>query len=512
MSTIGELLHPVRTALLSVSDKRGLVELARTLAQHGVRLVASGGTRAELQAAGLAVDDVASYSGHGQAFGGRIKTLSFEVMASILFDRREHAAEANALGLQAIDLVVVNLYPFAQRAAAGVDGAELVESIDIGGPTLIRAAAKNFAGVAVLTDPSQYAELQAELAANACATRLDARKRWMQQAFVHTAAYDTAIAEHYAGQPLRYGENPHQTAVFVPDGPLAMQVHGGKALSYNNLLDIDAALSLVLDLPEPALAIVKHGNPCGAAMGGDLARLLELAWAGDPVSAFGGVLACNRPLDREDLQFLAMDTAERRFVEVVAAPAFSDEAVAYLSQNKNLRIVTCSGSLPQRRRRSLAMGTVSQSRDDQLLAGLKFVSRMQPWEFPVPLLEFGLAVVRAQKSNAIAIVRSLGQTHQLVGMGAGQPNRVASVRLAVEQAHANLRRENPHFHPMSDMAQCILVSDAFFPFADGPELALQGGLRVIVEPGGSVRDAEVIAACDRANAVLVFTGTRHFLH
>ncbi len=505
-------LQSVRTALLSVSDKRGLVDLARTLAGHGVRLVASGGTRAALQAAGLTVDDVARYSGHGQALGGRIKTLSFEVMASILFDRREHAAEAAGLGLQPIDLVVVNLYPFVQRAAQGVDGAELVESIDIGGPTLIRAAAKNFASVAVLTDPSQYAELQTELAQTGGSTRLPARKRWMQQAFVHTAAYDTAVAEHYAGQPLRYGENPHQTAVFVPDGPLGMQVHGGKALSYNNLLDIDAALSLVLDLPQPALAIVKHGNPCGVAMADSTAGLLELAWAGDPVSAFGGVLACNRPLGREDLRFLAMDTPERRFVEVVAAPALSDEAVSYLSQNKNLRIVTSSGSLPDRRRRSLAMGTVSQSRDSELWAKHEFVSRIKPMEFPMPLAAFGLAVVRAQKSNAIAIVRGLGSHLQLLGMGAGQPNRVASVKLAVEQAQANLRREQPDCDLSAELGQCVLVSDAFFPFADGPELALQAGLRMLVEPGGSVRDAEVVAACDRAGAILMFTGTRHFLH
>ncbi len=512
MSSLSSTLHPIRTALLSVSDKRGLVELGRTLANLGIRLVASGGTRSTLQAAGVQVVDVATYSGHAQAFDGRIKTLSFEVMASILFDRRQHAAEAAQLGLQPIDLVVVNLYPFVERAAAGVDGAALVESIDIGGPTLIRAAAKNYAGVAVLTDPTQYAELGSELQTYGGATSLDARKRWMQKAFLHTAAYDAAIAEHYAGEPLRYGENPHQSAVYIADGPLAMRVHGGKALSYNNLLDLDAALTLVHDLPDPAFCIVKHQNPCGVASAPAVRGLLELAWQGDPVSAFGAVVACNRPVDRFDLEYLQMDQPDRRFVEVVAAPAFSPDAVSYLVNNKNLRIVTYQGQLPERRRRSLAMGTVSQSRDNRLSEKYECMSRVQPPVLPIALIEFGLAVVRAQKSNAIAIVRDHGGALQLLGMGAGQPNRVASVRLAVEQATANLLREDPSRDPAQALGQCLLISDAFFPFADGPELALRAGLRALVEPGGSLRDAEVIAACDRASALLLFTGTRHFLH
>ena len=527
----------IRTALLSVSDKTGIATLGRALARHGIKMYSTGGTKGALEAAGLDVIDVATLTGQAEAFGGRMKTLSFPVASGILFDRDRDRAEAEALGITPIDLVVVNLYPFAEHKEKGHALGELIEWIDIGGPTMIRAAAKNFAHVAVLTAPADYDALIAELDEHGGATRLTSRQRWMQTAFAATADYDAMIAAHLAdrsgelapslqfGPPerLRYGENPHQRATFAPaKNGIVLEMLGGKELSYNNLVDLDAALDAVLPLPDPACAIIKHENPCGLASGPSTEALLERAWAGDDVSAFGSVIAFNRPLTKRALEFLALDDKEhRRFVEIVAAPAFDDAARAYLASSKNLRALRIddrrSGSRKQHR--VLATGLLVQDADVVAFDKLDVVSEAKPSFIDEPLLRFGIHAVRCLKSNAIALVRREAQTLTLLGMGAGQPNRVRSTELALAQAKRNLTAEarakgerDIDASVRRNLGSAYLISDAFFPFADGPELALEAGVRFLVEPGGSIRDADVIAGANRHGAHLVFTGTRHFKH
>lgn len=503
----------IRRALLSATDKTGLVPLAEALLEAGVQLISTGGTRKLLTDAGLPVTDIAQVTGNPEAFGGRMKTISFQVASALLFDRDRDAAEAARLGVQPIDLVVANLYDFAGHQELGLPLHELIEHIDIGGPTMIRAAAKNYAGVAVLTDPGQYAGFVQEFRQNAGATSLQSRQKWMTEAFALTARYDTLISHHLAGQPLRYGENPHQRAVFVPDrAGVQLQVLAGKEMSYNNLVDTDAALAAVLGLAEPACAVVKHENPCGLALSANVAELLQLAWAGDPVSAFGSVIAFNRPVGKGDLLHLAMDDkAQRKFVEIVAAPDFSADAVDYLRQNKNLRIVRFK--VPEKAMaktvRHLSTGALVQDADRLLAEKFELATADQTASVDRPLAEFGLHAVRCLKSNAIALVRRVliskdTAALQLVGMGAGQPNRLKSVQLAVAQARDNLAK--------ADLGECLLASDAFFPFADGVQVALDAGVRVVVQPGGSLRDGEVVAACNAAGAALIFTGTRHFKH
>ena len=504
----------IRTALLSVTDKTGIVQLAQALHLRGVQLISTGGTRTVLQDAGLPVTDISAITGNPEAFGGRIKTISFQIASGILFDRDRDADQAASLGVLPIDLVVANLYDFAKYRDQGLPLPALIEHIDIGGPTMIRAAAKNYAHVAVLVRPDAYAEFLNLLADTGGSTSLQARQNWMRDAFALTAQYDTAIAEHVLGEPLRYGENPHQSAVFVAnrDG-IAYQMLGGKALSYNNLVDLDAALAAVLPMTQPACAVVKHENPCGLASGPDAVSLLPVAWSGDPVSAFGSVIAFNRAVDRAALTHLAMDDkARRKFVEIVAAPAFSPEAVVYLQQNKNLRILRMvdNRSGQQQLRRVLTLGTLVQSADIELAAHYDVVSAAKPAALDRALAEFGLHAVRCLKSNAIAVVQRSGGVVSLLGMGAGQPNRLKSTQLAIAQARDNLRDQGRDV--ALGMAQSYLASDAFFPFADGVQVALDAGIRTLIEPGGSLRDAEVIAACDASGAVLVFTGTRHFRH
>lgn len=525
----------VRNALLSVSDKEGIVELARALVEHGARIFSTGGTKGALVAAGLPVEDVQTLTGQPEAFGGRMKTLSFPVASGLLFDRERDRAEAEALGITPIDLVAVNLYPFASHKDRGLALGELIEWIDIGGPTMIRAAAKNFAHVAVLTSPAQYGDLVAELAA-VNGTTIAARTRWMKAAFAATAAYDGMIAEHLAearatvalprfGAPetLRYGENPHQKATFSPaEHGLALEVLGGRELSYNNLVDLDAALDATWSLATPACAIVKHENPCGLATGPLVDALLPLAWAGDEVSAFGSVIAFNRPVTKTTLAFLEIENKEKRkFVEVIAAPAFSDGALEALAQSKNLRVlrVTDERRGPRAAYRVLSTGLLAQDADRTPFEKIEVVSAAPPTTIDRELLTFGLHAARCLKSNAIALVRREGDVLSLVGMGAGQPNRVRSTELAVAQARRSFEAASKRLEPKEReafvracFADVMLVSDAFFPFADGPEVALAAGVRLLVEPGGSIRDAAVIAAVDRVGAHLLFTGTRHFKH
>ena len=531
-------MYRLRRALLSVWDKTGLLPFARSLAAHGVELYSTGGTRAALLADGLDVRDVQSLTGRPEAFGGRMKTLSYEIASAILFDRARDADEATGLGIEPIDLVVVNLYPFEHHRDRGLPLDELIEFVDIGGPTMLRAAAKNFASVTVVTEPEDYAAVIAELDANDGCTTLPTRRRLMQAAYEKTARYDLAIAEHLAAEagaptralrfgvaaPLRYGENPHQPAAVFRglSGPSPMdRVIGGKALSYNNLLDVEAALAAVEGQgPGAAVAVIKHGNPCGLAVAPTAAEALELAWAGDPVSAFGSVIAFSTPagaaVTAADLAPLALDDrANRRFVEVLVAPAFDGAARALAAQHKTLRLVELSAAdlmaLPDRR---IVLGQLlEQARDRTLAEGYRVAAGELPAGVDLALAEFGLRAARSVKSNAIVIVRRIdGERLQLIGMGAGQPNRVASAQLAVKQAEATLQAAAPVAGSAAAMRDAYAVSDAFLPFRDTLDVLADAGVGALIQPGGSIRDAEVVEAAEARQVTLILSQVRHFRH
>ncbi|HEY3446738.1 MAG TPA: bifunctional phosphoribosylaminoimidazolecarboxamide formyltransferase/IMP cyclohydrolase [Myxococcales bacterium] len=532
----------IKRALLSVSDKTGVVGLAKALHAQGCELISTGGTRKELEGAGLPVTEIGKVTGNPEAFGGRMKTISFAIESALLFDRERDAEEAKKLGIQAIDLVVCNLYPFKKHRDAGADLPTLVENIDIGGPTMIRAAAKNWRWVAVATDPSQYQALIQELSARAGALAEETRGVLMRAAFRLTADYDamvaTALDERHGlrslrlayDQPveLRYGENPHQKAAFLRERGAEVSLHdlkfhGGKELSYNNLVDAWAALeiALSLDRARAGCAIVKHSNPCGLAEAATQREALELAWAGDPVSSFGSVIAFNGKLGRDAVKFFELgheDKSRRKFVEVVLAPAFEPEAIEALKQSKNLRIVEVDPRLAVRQElRFLPGALLAQAPDSDvdLVDRVDVVTKRRPVEHPRGLLDFGLKAVRQLKSNAIAIVRvTPSGAFQLLGMGAGQPNRVNSTRLAVERARANLALEKPgsEEYLREQLEKAVLVSDAFFPFPDNVEIFAAAGIRTAYQPGGSIKDKDVIAKCDELGVAMALTGRRHFKH
>jgi phosphoribosylaminoimidazolecarboxamide formyltransferase/IMP cyclohydrolase len=510
-------MTPIRSALLSVSDKTGLLPLAGALAARGVQILSTGGTARALREAGLPVTDVADISGFPEILDGRVKTLVPHIHGGIL-GRRDlpaHVAQMQAHGIAPIDLVVVNLYPFEAAVAAGALWAEAVEQIDIGGPALIRAAAKNHAHVTVLTEPDQY---EAFLAAfnETGGTTDDMRRHLAAAAFARTAAYDSAIAARFAAetkdpfpqrltvsgrlrQSLRYGENPHQhAALYVTDcrpGVANARQVQGKALSYNNLNDTDAALDCVAEFSAPAVVIVKHANPCGVATGKSLAEAWPLALRCDPVSAFGGIVACNRVLD----EVAAAQMAEI-FTEVIVAPDATEGALQILGRRKNLRLlltgVLADAGAPGLVVRSISGGLLVQSRDTVRVtaADLTVATRRAPTAGELEDLLFAFTVCKHVKSNAIVFARG-GST---LGIGAGQMSRVDSARIAAWKA--------------GQAAPFVVASDAFFPFADGLEAALEAGATAVIQPGGSVRDAEVIAAADRAGAAMVMTGIRHFRH
>jgi phosphoribosylaminoimidazolecarboxamide formyltransferase/IMP cyclohydrolase len=513
---------PIRRALLSVSDRTGLVELAQALAARGTELLSTGGTAAALRAAGLTVIEVSEHTGFPEILDGRVKTLVPQIHGGILGrrDSAEHLAQMAQHGIAPIDLVVVNLYPFEATVAGGAGYDECVENIDIGGPALIRAAAKNHADVAVLTEPSQYADLLDELARHG-GTTLVLRRRLAAAAYARTAAYDAAIAAWFAGQQgktfpprlilagtrreiLRYGENPHQQAAFYATGEArpgvatARQVQG-KALSYNNLADTDAALECVAEFDRPAVVIVKHANPCGVAVAADPLAAWQAALACDPVSAFGGIVALNRTLDAPTAQAIAAI-----FTEVIVAPDATPEAQAILAAKKNLRLLL-TGGLPDPGAagvvwRSLAGGILAQTRDAGRVtdADLRVVTRRAPTPVETEALLFAWRVCKHVKSNAIVFADD-GAT---LGIGAGQMSRLDAARIAVrkaEDAGALIRG-------------AAVASDAFFPFADGLEVLVEAGAAAVIQPGGSLRDAEVIAAADAAGLAMVFTGMRHFRH
>jgi phosphoribosylaminoimidazolecarboxamide formyltransferase/IMP cyclohydrolase len=516
---------PLRRALLSVSDKAGLAELGRGLAGRGVALLSTGSTAAALRGAGLAVTEVAEATGSPEMLGGRVKTLHPLIHGAILGRRDDpgHVAEMAARGIEPIDLVAVNLYPFEAAAASGAPFAEVVEQVDVGGPALIRGAAKNHAAVAVLTDPADYAALLAEIEAHG-GTTAAFRRRLALKAFARTAEYDAAIAGWLTqgedgpapvrvavgrlGQALRYGENPHQRAALYRGGPpregaaTATQV-GGKELSYNNILDADAAFELAAEFAEPpwapACVIVKHMNPCGVALGASLAEAHGRALASDPVSAFGGVVAVSRPLDGAAAEAIAAV-----FTEVVVAPGADADARAVLGEKRNLRLLLTGGMPPPRGPgavwRQVAGGFLVGDRDAGSLedAEVRVVTRRAPTDEEMADLRFAWAVCKHVRSNAIVLAAG-GRT---LGVGAGQMSRVDAVRIAAGKLAA---RDGPEVAP-------VLASDAFFPFADGLRLAAEAGVTAVIQPGGSVRDAEVIAAADEHGMAMAFTAMRHFRH
>ena len=524
----------ITRALLSVSDKSGLPELGRALAAHGVELVSTGGTAAALRQAGLAVRDISDLTGFPEMMDGRVKTLHPMVHGGLLGvrDNPEHAAAMEAHGIGAIDLVVVNLYPFAQTVARGADRDEVIENIDIGGPSMVRSAAKNHAFVAIVTNPADYPELIEALRASGGMTSLDLRKRLAARAFAATAAYDSTIASWFAfadqGErfppvrtiasqlkaELRYGENPHQhAALYTAIGPhtsgiaQAKQVQG-KELSYNNYNDADAALELAAEFRDgpPAVVIVKHANPCGVATAGTLVEAYRAALACDPVSAFGGIVATNCPLDAE-----AAEAITEIFTEVVVAPDADEDARAIFARKKNLRLLL-TGALPDPRRpgqqvKVVAGGILIQDRDNGHVEGgdLKLVTRRAPTDQEMADLLFAWTVAKHVKSNAIVYAKG-GAT---AGIGAGQMNRLESARIAAWKARDAAEKAG---WPEPRTTGSAVASDAFFPFADGLLAAVEAGATAVIQPGGSIRDAEVIAAADEAGLAMVFTGMRHFRH
>jgi phosphoribosylaminoimidazolecarboxamide formyltransferase / IMP cyclohydrolase len=524
---------PITRALISVSDKAGLVEFARFLAGQGVALLSTGGSAKTLIEAGLAVTEVAAYTGFPEVMDGRVKTLHPKIHGGLLArrDSAPHRAAMDAHGIQPIDLLVSNLYPFEATLASGAGEADCIENIDVGGPAMIRAAAKNHDFVAVVTSPGDYAPITEEMSAKKGALGLATRKRLAAAAFARTAAYDAAIASWMnratplaprlvlAGerrQMLRYGENPHQQAAFYataeqrPGVASARQLQG-KELSYNNLNDTDAAFELVAEFARPAVVIVKHANPCGVALGADLADdgllgAYRRALACDPVSAFGGIVAVNRPLDAATAAAIA-----ELFAEVVIAPQVEPAARDLLAAKKNLRVLA-AGSLPDPAAPGLALktlagGFLAQSRDNGRIGApdLKLVTRRAPSAAETADLLFAFAVAKHVKSNAIVYAKG----EATVGIGAGQMSRVDSARIAAwkakEAGEAAGARESP-------TKGSVVASDAFFPFADGLQAAIDAGATAVIQPGGSMRDGEVIAAADAAGLAMVFTGMRHFRH
>ena len=529
-------VRPVRRALISVFDKAGLDDLVRGLHEAGVALVSTGGSAALIESLGLPVTKVEELTGFPECLEGRVKTLHPLVHAGILADTRkpDHVAQLAELGVEAFDLVVVNLYPFADTVASGAAADQIVENIDIGGPSMVRAAAKNHPSVAVVTDPSTYGDVLD--AVRGGGFTFAQRQRLAAQAFVHTATYDVAVASWmgnaytdtsegtgfpaWAGATwdkaavLRYGENPHQRAALYTNGfqpqpglAQATQLHG-KEMSYNNYIDADAAVRAAYDHgDQPTVAVIKHANPCGIAVGTDIADAHRKAHECDPVSAFGGIIATNRPVTVE----MARTVADI-FTEVVVAPGFDDDALEVLTAKKNVRLLRCAA--PGRggvETRPISGGLLMQQRDgvdavvrggDDTVSGgddvvnWRLVSGDPPDEATLADLQFAWRAVRAVKSNAILLARGGGS----VGIGMGQVNRVDSCHLAVSRAGEDRARG------------AVAASDAFFPFADGLQVLLDAGVRAVVAPGGSMRDAEVIEAAQAAGVTMYFTGTRHFAH
>lgn len=523
----------IRTALLSVSDKTGIIELAKALTEQGVKLLSTGGTHKAIAAAGLAVTDVSEVTGFPEIMDGRVKTLHPNVHGGLLSirDDDEHVAAMKQHGIEGIDLAVINLYPFEEVRAAGGDYPTTVENIDIGGPAMIRASAKNHAYVAIVTDPADYAPLIEALKANGGETEYAFRQKLAAKAYARTAAYDTAISNWFAEaleietpayrtiggvlkEAMRYGENPHQSAGFYVTGEnrpgvATATLLQGKQLSYNNINDTDGAFELIGEFAAdqgPACAIIKHANPCGVATGSTLKDAYLRALACDSTSAFGGIIALNRLLDGETAEEIV-----KLFTEVIIAPEVSEEAKAIIAKKPNLRLLV-TGGLPDPRSRGITAKTVAggllvQSRDSGVIEDveLKVVTKRAPTATEMEDLKFAYKVAKHVKSNAIVYAKE-GQT---AGIGAGQMSRIDSARIAGLKAE-DAARAMGWAEPMTKGS--AVASEAFFPFADGLLSAISAGATAVIQPGGSMRDAEVIAAADEHNVAMVFTGMRHFRH
>ncbi|MBU6397363.1 MAG: bifunctional phosphoribosylaminoimidazolecarboxamide formyltransferase/IMP cyclohydrolase [Rhodospirillales bacterium] len=513
---------PIRTALISVSDKTGLVEFAQALVAAGAKILSTGGSAKTLREAGVAVTEVSEHTGFPEILEGRVKTLVPQVHGGILGKRHDpgHIAEMTEHGIAPIDLVAVNLYPFEATVARGAAFDDCIENIDIGGPAMIRSAAKNHESVAVLTEPGHYAKVLEDIAAQG-GTTLSTRRSLAAAAYARTAAYDSAISGWFAAQlgetypervcisgtkkqELRYGENPHQSAAFYTTSPARFGVATatqaqGKELSYNNYNDTDAAFECVAEFDEPCVVIVKHANPCGVATAASTSTAWDLALACDPVSAFGGIVALNRTLDEETASKIASI-----FTEVIIAPDATAGAKAVLAAKKNLRLLT-TGGVPNPAEagvtfKSLAGGFLVQNRDAGRITAeaLQIVTQRAPTAAELDDMLFAFRVGKHVKSNAIVYAKN----RATIGVGAGQMNRVDSARIAAWRGkEAKL-----------DFTGCAVASDAFFPFADGLETAIAAGASCVIQPGGSIRDKEVIAAADAAGIAMVFTNMRHFRH
>jgi phosphoribosylaminoimidazolecarboxamide formyltransferase/IMP cyclohydrolase len=514
-------ITPIKTALISVTHKEGVVALAQRLSALGVHIISTGGTATLLAEQGIAVTLLESHTGFPEILDGRVKTLHPTVHGGLLAkrDNPAHLQTLQTHNIQTIDLLVVNLYAFEETVASGADEATCIEHIDIGGPAMLRSAAKNYTGVAILSDPADYAEFLQEIEQHAGATSLAFRKKMAASVFARIAAYDVAIAEWFqrdtsfgdyffqAGkrlQTLRYGENPHQQATVYQlsnDGLCQATQLQGKELSYNNFADADAALNLVAEFTEPTVAIIKHANPCGVGRGKNLAQAYAHALAADAVSAFGGIVACNCPIDAATAQAMVS-----HFFEVILAPSIEPAAREIFNSKKQLRVLEVT--LPDLTQPGLISKTIRggllvQERDQTTTnpeALVSVTTHAIPPEVAATML-FAEQIAKHVASNAIVIATN----QQTLGIGAGQMSRVDAVRIACEKAMAQAEYTALQAH-------AVMASDAFFPFADGIELAAKAGIRYIIQPGGSVRDAEVIAAADRLGIAMVFTGTRHFRH
>jgi phosphoribosylaminoimidazolecarboxamide formyltransferase/IMP cyclohydrolase len=518
--------RPIQRALISVSDKTGIVEFARSLTAYGVEILSTGGTSKILKEAGLAVKDVSQHTGFPEMMDGRVKTLHPFVHGGILSvrDNPEHVAAQQAHGIGNIDLVVVNLYPFVKTVASGADDETCIENIDIGGPAMVRSAAKNHAYVTIVTDPADYGDVLADMAAHQGATGFALRRLLAGRAYAHTAAYDTHISTWFSAQEtapprqisftgnlkqtLRYGENPHQTAsLYLTEGEIRPGVARadmlqGKELSYNNINDTDAAFECVAEFSDPAVVIVKHANPCGVATGTDIAQAYDRAFACDTVSAFGGIIALNRTLTAK-----AAEKIMAIFSEVIIAPDIEPAALEILSAKKNIRVLKTGGipdvKTPRLNMVRVAGGLLVQDRDQGVVTPdrLRVVTKRAPTAQEMADMIFAFKVGKHVKSNAIVYARD-GAT---VGIGAGQMSRLDSSRIAA------WKMKEMKLTPPAG-AHLVVASDAFFPFADGMLAAAEAGATAIIQPGGSIKDADVISAADDKGLAMVFTGMRHFRH
>ena len=522
----------IKRALISVTDKSGLLPLAKYLEKQGCEIISTGGTAKFLQENNISITEISTITENPEAFSGRMKTISFQVESAILFDREKDKTEAEALGIKPIDLIVCNLYPFEKYLNPNAVYDTLIDNIDIGGQTMIRAAAKNFKYVAVLCNSDNYDEIINEMKLNDCGISYETRTKLMAAAFNLTADYESMIAmamdklngeesvrlSFKMGKELRYGENQHQKAMMFRDSKAEkslynIEILNGIELSYNNVLDINAAIESVSGLNPKGCAIVKHNNPCGLAQGVDSGQVLKLAWDGDKVSAFGGIVAFNFRADHSLVSFFNFDEPEkhkRKFIEIIAAPDFSEDALKYLGKQKKLRVIRYNPEIATNKQylKFVNGALLIQTKDDRLFDSIELVTKTSfDYKSKNDLISFGLHAVRQVKSNAIVTVREKDGCFQILGIGAGQPNRLNSILLALEKTASNLHAEG-----IENMDNVILFSDAFLPFEDNVELTNRYGIKIIVQPGGSIRDKQVIDKCNELGISMMFTGVRHFKH